>query len=142
MLGAQIGQEAAHVRHGVAAVALVAGQQQFAVRGDDDGFDGGRARVDAQIHVAGVRRRIAALDLCFGVARAESGQLVLILEERRQGVVALRAVERFDGFQTFAEQNGFRGLVRRAERDENRASFPGRRLSGAALRQNRRAVRS
>ena len=66
----------------------------------------------------GVRRRIAALDLRFGVARAESSQLVLILEERRQSVVALRAVERFDGFQTFAEQHGLGGLVRRAERDE------------------------
>ena len=118
VLGAQIGQEAAHMRHGVAAVALVAGQQQLAVGGDDDGFDGRRAGVDAQIHVAGVRRRVAALDLRPGVARAEGGQFVFILEERRQGVVALRAVEGFDGFQTVAEQHRLGRLMRRAERDE------------------------
>ena len=109
--------------HGIAAVALVAGQQQRPVGGDDDGFDGRRAGVDAQIHVAGIRRRIAALDLRLGMARAEGGQLVLIPEERRQGIVALRAVERLDGFQTFAEQNRLGGLMRRAECDEVQRIF-------------------
>ena len=123
VLGAQVGQEAAHMGHGIAAVALVAGQQQRPVGGDDDGFDGRRAGVDAQIHVAGIRRRIAALDLRLGVARAEGSQLVLIPEERRQSVVALRAVERLDGFQTFAEQNRLGGLMRRAECDEVQRIF-------------------
>ena len=106
------------MRHGIAAVALVAGQQQLALLGDDDGFNGRRAGVDAQIDVAGVPRRIAAGDLRLCMARTEIRQFLLRGKQRRQRVVALRAVERLDSLQAFAQDDRFRRLMRRAERDE------------------------
>ena len=52
-----------------------------------------------------------------GVTRAEIGELLLALEQRGQGVVALRAVERLDGVEALGEQRRLAGLMRRAEGD-------------------------
>ena len=118
MLRAQIGQEAAHMRHGIAGVGLIAGEQQLAVLGDDDGLDRRRAGVDAQIHVAGIALGIAAGDLRAGMARAEGIQVVLGFKQRGQGVVALRAVEGVDCLYAVGELHILHRLMGRTQGDE------------------------
>ena len=58
IFGPQIPDKIKHMGNRIALIALIAGQQQLTVTGDDHGLDGGGTGINAQIHIAGIGVRI------------------------------------------------------------------------------------
>ena len=68
----------------IAAVVLIVGEEQFAVRADERELGGGGACIDAEKAIAVIRGKITACDMRPLVPAAECGIFVLIGKQRGQ----------------------------------------------------------